>query len=272
MTEIGTWMRDPYAIYARHVLGLEALEPLDADPTAADRGQAVHAALHLFIREDGPVVGPEALERLLAQGRAAFAGLMRHPAAVAFWWPRFARIAAWVLERERERRPAAKPLAVEVKGSLVMSAAAGPFTLTARADRIDRLADGRIAIIDYKTGTLPAKGDVEKGYEPQMPLEAAIAAAGGFADVPPADIAELAFWRLSGGEPPGEIREIAPDKVAPLMAAALAGLGGLVARFDDPETPYLARPRAAAAPRFSDTAHLARVAEWSVAEAGEEER
>jgi ATP-dependent helicase/nuclease subunit B len=271
VTEIGTWMRDPYAIYARHVLGLEALEPLDADPTAADRGQAVHAALHLFMREDAAVDGPAALERLLAQGRAAFAALMRHPAAAAFWWPRFARIAAWVLARECERRPAARPVAVEVKGSLGLAAAGGPFTLTARADRIDRLADGRLAIIDYKTGIVPGKGEIEKGYEPQLPLEAAIAAAGGFEEVPPSEIAELAFWRLSGGEPAGEIVEIRADKVAVLMAAATAGLEALIARFDDPATPYLARPRAAAAPRFSDTAHLARVAEWSVAEAGEEE-
>lgn len=271
VTEIGTWMRDPYAVYARHVLGLEPLEPLDADPTSADRGQAVHAALHLFIREDGPVGGPEALDRLLAFGQAAFAAFLRHPAAAAFWWPRFVRIAGWVLACERDRRPAAQPLAVEVKGRMALDGPAGPFELTARADRIDRLDDGRLAVIDYKTGVLPGKGDMEKGFEPQLPLEAAIARAGGFAEVAPADIAELAFWRLSGGEPPGETKRFEAETVTGLMQAAQEGLARLVARFDDPATPYLARPRAAAAPRFSDTAHLARVAEWSVAEPGEEE-
>src|SRR5438874_2113553 len=38
VTQIETWMRDPYGIYARHILRLRALEPLDADPGAAERG------------------------------------------------------------------------------------------------------------------------------------------------------------------------------------------------------------------------------------------
>ena len=45
VTQIETWMRDPYAIYARHILRLRALEPLDAEPEAADFGTFVHAAL-----------------------------------------------------------------------------------------------------------------------------------------------------------------------------------------------------------------------------------
>ena len=32
VTEIETWMRDPYQIYARHILGLRALDPIEADP------------------------------------------------------------------------------------------------------------------------------------------------------------------------------------------------------------------------------------------------
>jgi ATP-dependent helicase/nuclease subunit B len=149
----------------------------------------------------------------------------------------------------------------------VLPGPAGDFTLTATADRIDRTGDGELAIIDYKTGALPQKNELESGYAPQLPLEAAIAEAGGFAGVPAAAVGELGFWRLSGGEPPGEVR---PVKVDPHATAATArrGLERLIAAFDDPETPYRARPRPEVALRYNDYEHLARIKEWS---AGEEE-
>ena len=47
---------------------------------------------------------------------------------------------------------------------------------------------------------------------------------------------------------------------AALVDRVLAKLRGLVERFDDPATPYLAMPVAARRPRFSDYEHLERVA------------
>ena len=41
------------------------------------------------------------------------------------------------------------------------------FTLGARADRIERLADGRYAILDYKTGQVPTDKQVRIGLSPQ---------------------------------------------------------------------------------------------------------
>ena len=137
---------------------------------------------------------------------------------------------------------------------------AGPFKLVAKADRIDHLSDGRLAIIDYKTGGVPAKGDLERGLAPQLPLEAMMVARGGFKDVPVGDVAKIAFWRLSGGSPVAEIKSYDAPQFA---ADAYHGLLSLIVVFDDPTTPYLARPRAAYAPRFSDYEHLARVKEWS---------
>ena len=53
VTEIETWLRDPYAIHARHVLQLRPLDPLDQETDAADYGVLVHAGLHRFLREHG---------------------------------------------------------------------------------------------------------------------------------------------------------------------------------------------------------------------------
>ncbi|CAK0753896.1 ATP-dependent helicase/nuclease subunit B [uncultured Gammaproteobacteria bacterium] len=270
VTQIETWRRDPYAIYARHILKLEKLEPIAADPGAAERGEFIHQALDRFVRAYPGLLPDDALESLLGSGREAFGALLAQPDVWAFWWPRFERIAAWFVAVERGRRVAIRPLLTETEGEMVVRAdGVKPFRLKARADRIDRLADGALMVIDYKTGSVPRLAEIELGYAPQLPLEAAIAMAGGFAGIAAgARVERLAFWRLSGGDPPGEEKPVKGD-VAQLAIEALAGLKRLIIAFADPTTPYRSQPDAAYAPRYTDYAHLARVQEWS-AGVGEE--
>jgi ATP-dependent helicase/nuclease subunit B len=258
VTEIETWMRDPYAIYARHILRLEPLDPLDADPGAAERGVFIHRALDRFVT-DAPSGDP--LAGLLDIGRAAFGVALDRPGVWAFWWPRFEQIARWFVEIEADRRALVARSWTECRGRLLLPGPAGDFELTAKADRIDWFEEAGLAVIDYKTGRVPSKDEVALGFSPQLPLEAAIAEAGGFAEVPAAPVIALNFWRLDGGDPAGEIIE-AGEEPAALAAAARAGLVELIARFDDPATPYLARPRPARAPRHSRYGHLARLSEW----------
>ncbi|MGQ9370925.1 double-strand break repair protein AddB [Azospirillum sp. ST 5-10] len=268
VTRVETWMRDPYAVYAQHVLRLFKLDPIAADPGAADRGQFIHAALDAFVRDHPGPLPADALQRLLACGRAAFGELLHtHPDVWAFWWPRFERIAAWFVALEQERRLTVRPLATELSGTLELAGPGGPFTLTAKADRVDRDGAGGLVVVDYKTGLPPSAREIELGFAPQLPLEAAIAAAGGFAGVPAGEVAEIAFWRLTGGDPAGEVRPVKGD-VAALAAAARAGLEALIRAFDDPATPYRSCPRPAMAPRYTDYAHLARVQEWSAGGSG----
>jgi ATP-dependent helicase/nuclease subunit B len=269
VTQVETWMRDPYAVYARYVLKLRALDPIDADPCAADYGRFIHQALEIFVRENPGPVPADAFERLLAAGRHAFGNMLDRPGVHAFWWPRFERIAQWFVDLERERRAGLRATVGEVRGSLRLDAPAGSFELTAIADRIDTLADGTLAVIDYKTGAPPTKREVAAGFAPQLPLEAAIAEAAGFAGVPRAPVSTLEYWRLRGGDPAGE-RISAGDDPETLTREAVDGLRELIAAFDFEETAYESRPRPEVAPRFSDYEHLARVKEWSAGGEGEE--
>ncbi|HKX08086.1 MAG TPA: double-strand break repair protein AddB [Stellaceae bacterium] len=270
VTAIEMWMRDPYAIYARHVLRLKAFEPLDAEPEARERGVLIHQALDRFVAAFPRALPDDAEARLLALGREAFGALLSRPGIWAFWWPRFERIVRWFLEQERERRGIITGLVSETSGTRILVAPGGDFELRAKADRIERRAEG-LVIVDYKTGSLPRDSWVERGLAPQLPLEAAIAETGGFADVPPATVAALEYWRLSGLAIPGELKCIAEGPRAQvLVEAALAGLQNLIAEFDDPATPYRAVPIAKNAPRYSDYEHLERVKEWRATEEVEE--
>ncbi|MCX7353616.1 MAG: double-strand break repair protein AddB [Alphaproteobacteria bacterium] len=263
LTEIGTWMRNPYAIYARHILALKPLDPIDADPGAAERGTILHKALHEFLKAYPNGMPENALEKLLVAGRAAFGAALERPGVAAFWWPRFERVARWFVEAAA--LPGVRTLATEVSGRIEIDAPAGKFVLRARADRIDRLPDGGLVVIDYKTGGVPRAADVAAGIEPQLPLEALIASAGGFEGVPEGMVAELAYWRLTGRDPAGEIRPLDGD---PMMSAAeaLTGLSALVAAFDDPAQPYAAHPDPDRPVPYDDYAHLVRVKEWAVEE------
>ena len=269
VTQIETWMRDPYAIYARHILGLKALPALDEEPGAAEKGLIVHEALDAFAKAWPDGLPPDAAARMLDCGRSVFARIRHRPTLFAFWWPRFERIAAWVVAQEAQRRPGLAALLSEITGKIEIEG----FELRARADRIERLADGRLALIDYKTGTAPSPKSLRLGFAPQLPLEAAIAREGGFDGLAVAEVAELAFWRLTGGQPPGEIKSLKPGKEMPpideLAAEAYAGLAALVRHFRHPDTPFHARPRPDWAPRYSDYEQLARIKEWTVTEGAE---
>ena len=268
VTQIETWMRDPYAIYARHILKLSALDSIDAAPNAAAYGIIVHDALARFLSAypSGPLPH-DAVAQLIVMGEEAFSSVLGESVVGAFWLPRFERIAHWFVAKEIADRSVvseAGEALSEQTGEMILDAPGGAFKLTARADRINRHADGTLEIIDYKTGALPSKKEVKAGFAPQLPLEAAIACAGGFAVAP---VSQLYYWRLSGGEPAGKVQSAGKDG-ATLAAEARAGLEQLIARFDHPDTVYASRPRSDEAPSYSDYEHLARVKEWA---AGEED-
>ncbi len=266
VTEVETWLRDPYAIYARHVLRLRALEPLEKSADAADFGMVVHAGLQRFVAEYGVRWPPDAPAklRLALELELRQAGL--RPALQAWWGPRLARIAEWVAEQETARFASDPPVAIatEVKGEWRLDVPAG-FLLHGRADRIERGADGRLLILDYKTGTVPSENAVKSGLAPQLPLEAAMAAHGAFPGFA-GETKTLLYWHISGGMDAGKAHTLLDGNAADLLA--LAGeaennFRALIEKFDDPRQPYLSQPHPDSAPRFSDYAQLARVSEWS---------
>src|SRR4029077_12236008 len=258
VTQIETWIRDPYAIYARHILRLKALDELDADPGRADLGIRVHEALAKFIKRNPQGLPLFAEEELILIGRECFGPILSRPGVWAFWWPRFLRIAHWFVAEERVRRAEIVESLSERHGKLVIPARAGPFTITAIADRIDRLATGELLLIDYKTGVLPSKREIESAVAVQLPLEGAIAQGGSFEGLSGTAVA-LEYWRLSGSDPAGKRSPIADDDPAVLIDRVLAEVRDRIDRFDDPLTPYPAVPDPQWAPRFSDYRHLERL-------------
>ncbi|PKQ07168.1 MAG: double-strand break repair protein AddB [Alphaproteobacteria bacterium HGW-Alphaproteobacteria-11] len=264
VTEIETLIRDPYAIYAKKILKLPVLDDLDADIAAAERGMIVHKALEKFVAAFPEELPDHALRKLLEIGEGVFENAMERPGVAAFWWPRFRRIARWMIEYERGHRPDVTRSFAETLGEIEIDGLRRPVILRGKADRIDLMKDGTLGIADYKTGSVPSKKQVEIGLSPQLPLEAAMAARGGFRDkgLPEARASRLVYLRLTGGETAGEERVI-PDPGGDLAEEIFARLVDLLKQYESEATPYLSRPRPKFTGRYGDYDHLARVKEWS---------
>lgn len=286
VTEIEDLVRDPYTIYARHILKLFPLEEIDADPGAAERGIVMHDALARFTEKFPGALPKDALSQMLAIGREVFAPYRDFPGAEAVWWPRFERVAGWFIGAEIARRNNTENIRAEIRGELSFTVNGFDFTLSAKADRIEHWKDQSAAILDYKTGAPPSLREAITGLAPQLPLEAAIARAGGFKDMPRAvTIGEIGIFHLSGGNPPGRFISLDPGEAKAggkklpeqlgietcddLADFALARLKALIAHYADATKPYLPVPRPKWKKRYGPYDHLERIKEWS--ESGGEE-
>ena len=270
VTEIETWLRDPYAIYARHILRLRKLRPLDEATDAADYGSLVHAGMRHFLEAFGPRWPADAAAELRRAMARALGEAELREALVAWWTPRLERIADWVAAMEAERRAERPPVALvpEASGIFDLERHGGPFQLVGRADRIERRRDGSLAILDYKTGTPPSQREVDAGLAPQLLLEGVMAQERAFGEAIAGTAAELTYWHLSGGFYPGEVRALFKGDAAAISAALAEtrrSFGALIDSYDAPDRCYLSHPQPGYAPRFSDYAQLARVAEWAAA-------
>jgi len=266
VTDIEHWLRDPYTIYAKHVLRLRPIDAVDVDPGAAERGTFVHTAIAAFTQRYAKALPADPTGELVALGKKHFAALEDYPEARAFWWPRFARIAHWFARWELKRRAGVDAIEAEIRGAIDIPLNEGVFNLRGIADRIERDGAGRYIILDYKTGSARTEPQVRTGLAPQLTLEAAILRNGGFKEIPAnSSVAEIVYVTLKGGEPPGayksiDFKEGTPDSHAD---GALQRLTALARRFYDDEAPYRSLVHPMWTNHYGEYDHLARVKEWS---------
>lgn len=256
VTEIQRLIRDPYAIYAKHVLRLRPLDPLMRAPDALLRGIVTHSVLEQFI--DDTQADPDTMtaDHLRGLTGSILAENVPWPDTRTLWEARIHRIADWFVATEKDRRQRATPTHFEEKGELRMTE--HDFTLTARADRIDIDDMGRAHIYDYKTGTPPtAKAQI--AFNKQLLLEAAMVSQGAFEKIGMADVARALFIGL--GAKPAEVRAPLEEET---VEQVWEKFEKLIARYFDPAQGYTARRALFKDDDFAEYDQLARFGEWDV--------
>ena len=280
VTAIEDWLRDPYTIYAKHILKLEPLDPVDMPLSAADRGSAIHDALGDFTQVHRTTLPDDPAGVLRRIGEKHFEPLMDRPEARALWWPRFLRIAAWFAGWEAERRLNVRTIDAEIRGEIPIRLDNGrTFYLSARADRIEHRTDRTFAILDYKTGEPPTGKQVRMGLSPQLTLEAAILREGGFEGIAAgASVSELLYVRLSGNNPPGKSillelkvnKSDAPQFPDDAADEARRKLEALIRAFENEDQAYTSLNLSMWSNRYGAYDDLARIKEWSALGFGED--
>lgn len=263
-------MRDPYEIYAKYILKLKPLEDLETPLNASDYGNLIHKVLEKFNTKFPNELPNNAYSELIQIALDEFSKTNADSQVRAFWWPLLEKTAKWIIKTETEYRKNIKHTYAEVQGDIQIQSPAGVFTITARADRIDITTEGKIKIVDYKTGTPRSKNEVNAGYAPQLPIEGLIASKGGFNkeingkkfNIKALPIDELSYWKLGDKVICYNVTD--EDYKLNLIEKTEDNLQKLVSLFDFKTTPYIARPNPKHLPKYSDYEHLARVKEWAV--------
>jgi len=267
VTQGETLIRDPYALYARRVLGLEVLEPIGAIASHRERGNALHKAIERF--EDGEELAE--FLRLLDEELAGHGIAPERRAAEA---ERLVQSAVTLIDWFKARRDRISAVFRECKGELKVAGA----TLSGIADRIE-IGPGHAAILDFKTGKPPSEKQVIS-FAPQLLLEAAMLARGAFTheedgakvQIEPAPTRELFYWWFGGADPAALPLDL--DVMAE-AEKALKALDALLTRYETEQLAFLCKPRVQfikshSGRVYTDYDQLARRKEWADADGGDE--
>lgn len=193
VTEVDRLIADPFAFYAGKIMGFKSLDMIDDEPSASWRGSIIHDILDKWAKEDD--YDPDALKR---RAEAFLSDRSSHPLMRTLWAPRLMEGLIWIAETvARQREEGRAPIISEQKGTATIAG----VELSGRADRLDRMPDGGIGIVDYKTGKPPSNKAVKEGFALQLGLLGAIAEKGDF-DGLSGKASGFEYWSLAkkGGD------------------------------------------------------------------------
>lgn len=265
VTRVGKWLRDPYAIYATYLLGLRKVEDPGGAFTSREMGMLMHKVFEMAAQA-GASPTAASLQAIFDEQAAGF-GLS--DADRRFWSAAVRDSFAWFVDFEASRRAEGRAGVLEGEGRWTVPGIDPPFTLTARADRIDILNDGRAAIFDYKLGAIPTENQIRR-FTPQLPLTGALVEAGGFQSIGAREVASYAYCRLfnrKDRESDNTLSRSGADTKA-AIEEAIEGLKSFVRRYDDPEMTYHSQPRPEFVDDYGDFDQLARRREWGATDDG----
>lgn len=259
VTDIATLIRDPYAIYAKRILRLRALDPLARRPDGRLLGTVMHRVLDRFIRERQlPEDAATALRRLGIAADDVLEAMVPWPGIRQAYRGRLDRIAEAFLADERRRAALGVPVILEEPGEMGLQSV--DFLLTARPDRIDLLHDGSAHVYDYKTGTPPSVPQ-QQHFDKQLRLEAVMVMQGAFASLGAVQAVAASHIALGSGAGERSAR-ITPE----VLTETWEGLHRLIAAYHRRSTGYTSRRAVFQAKIEGDYDHLARAGEWEMSD------
>ncbi len=263
VSRVGKLLRDPYAVYAEDILGLKPLPPVDETVGPAGKGTAIHEAVDRVETQGGDIFAL-ITEELIKAGETQ--------ASMTLSAPLWQRAANAFLNWRESRKDKVAHTWTEIWGETTETINGQAVRLYAKADRVEQLKDNSYAIVDFKTGQPKQPKQVESGLEPQLPLEGYLASLGAFKDkdgdpLPKGPTSEFIYVSLSPGANAAKADNGRPLKLdsseMEVVENAVKGFRQLITNYQNPDQPYLSKPRVQFTWNVSDYDRLARRAEWT---------
>lgn len=197
-SDVEILVRSPYSFYAKKILGLKKPLSLASKPALAEFGNFIHQVIDQYSKTYQPNLVSRRQYLLDISLQLLAAGIL--PGSTQkIWHTKFTAIIEEFIEFDQKRRQLNRVYS-ELGGEMRLSIAGQKIKITAIADRIEIDPQGNVVIIDYKTGTLPSKHEIETGFSPQLIIEALICLAGGFG-IDAKNISSLIYVKIASSAP-----------------------------------------------------------------------
>jgi ATP-dependent helicase/nuclease subunit B len=265
VSDIELLIRDPYSVYAKHVLGLRSWEVLGERPGYLHRGQVLHGLMERTAGEAAPDWDTHMRELMdeigLSEGyltiwsRTLDSLVEGYPRLVAA----FSEVGRFAL--------------AEAKAEWTFALDGGEVVIRGIPDRVDLCTDGSASIVDYKTGETPTTKQT-KTFSLQLFVLGLMAEAGAWPQIGAVRVSRLTYVPLTKPEEKGwpfvDKHSIGPDTIDEELDEVRRRLPAFIASFVCGTAPFPSKPRPFWTKDFGDYDHLARRGEWADGVAGDD--
>lgn len=181
-TSIERLIKDPYEFWLQNILKIRPLESLEYQSRLKDYGVYVHKVIELYSTPDYHSHLTSSQNRWQTISEELINEMQLCETTAALWRPKIAKTYL-LFSQFLDNNSGVDKAYIELAGARVIDLGYRNITVTSVADRIEIDQEGNITIIDFKTGTIPTKDEVNRGYAVQILIEAIILAGNGFENI-----------------------------------------------------------------------------------------
>ncbi|WP_425362876.1 PD-(D/E)XK nuclease family protein [Candidatus Tisiphia endosymbiont of Hybos culiciformis] len=199
VTDIEMLVRNPYSFYAKKILNVRSKDMIGQEPKISEFGSFVHKVLEQYSRNYNKLENNK-VGLILDISNNILQNTILPTYTQKIWQIKFMPIAESFIEFDEQRRNDYKYIYSESRGEILLNIGGQELTIIGVADRIEIDAFGAAVIIDYKTGSLPSRKDVESGLSPQLIIEALMLQEGGFG-IEVHSVKQVTYVKISSSKP-----------------------------------------------------------------------
>ncbi|MCC8398221.1 MAG: PD-(D/E)XK nuclease family protein [Rickettsia endosymbiont of Labidopullus appendiculatus] len=199
VTDIEMLVRNPYSFYAKKILNVRNRDQIGQEPKISEFGSFVHKVLEQYSKNYNKLENNK-VGLILDISNNLLQDIILPTYTQKIWQIKFIPIAESFIEFDEQRRNGCKYIYSESRGEISLNIGRQKLTIIGVADRIEIDEFGAAIIIDYKTGSLPSKKDVESGLSPQLIIEGLMLQEGGFG-IEVNNVKQISYVKISSSKP-----------------------------------------------------------------------